>query len=198
MCQSAIDDVRVGTVEAVITVNSNRVNVMKDVTSILRKHNANVLSGYGCRLTRVAGGQFYIEAPRNQIAQINREIEDTFGPESKPIRRADEFRDVNRWVPTHGIVVFVKEDRTGVLADIFAAMASLEANVVTVAAGTHPNVEGGHSGHALIKAYVEDPEIFWDEFVAIARQKDWDRVEFTPVKSTDSGYVWHKDARCVM
>jgi hypothetical protein len=193
MCQSAIDDVQVGTVEAVITVNSNRRNIMKDVTSILRKHNANVMSGYGCRLTRVAGGQFYIKAPRNQIDQINREFDHEFGGESRPVRKSDEFQDVNRWVPTHGVVVFVKEDRTGVLADIFTAMAMLGANVVTVAAGTHPNVEGGQSGHALIKAHVETPEIFWPKFVAIARQKDWDRVEFTPVKDADSGYVWRKD-----
>lgn len=192
MCQSTIDDVSSDVVEAVVTVNADRggVNVIGDVTSILRKHNANVISGYGCRLKRVSGGQFYIEAPRDQIKGIQDEIDKEFASRSRPVTRKEDFHDVKKYVPTHEIVVFVKHNRTGVLADAFGVMAKSGVNVVTVAAGAGPTLDGDSWGRAIITAYIEGVDAFWDAFVAVAKEEAWDEVKVTPIRTTGQPYAW--------
>ncbi len=196
---TTIDDVESGSSEEIVTVNANNPAVMAEVTSIFRAHKANVSSGYGCRLTRVLGSQFYITGTRDQINGVNAAITARLASRSKAAARVEDFRAVNKYAPSHEIAFFVGRDRPGVLATAFEVIAKHGVNVVTMAAATGPAIDhdpdaSGETywGRASVKAYIEDPATFWKEFKSVARQEGWDWAAVTPVMGDGRRYRWDR------
>ena len=192
-----IDDVEA---EEVITVNANYPGAMAQVISILRDHNAYVSSGYGCRLTRILGSQFYIKAPRDQIERIHEKIAQEFPAGPKPAASAEEFCGVDRWIPTHEINLFVDRDRKGVLATAFDVIDRHDVNVVTMAASTGATMNKDsdapsevHWGNVTIKASVERVASFWEEFKAVARREGWKKASVVPVRGPGDPYYWSRE-----
>jgi hypothetical protein len=177
--------------EAVINVQSSDPQAFGEVASVLVAHNANVRSGHGGRMTKIVGVQFYIKAPTDQIGKINDDIAEKFGIVPPVVSREEDFPQVNKWIANYEIKIYVREDRPGVLAEVFNILKDHDVNVVTIRAATGPSIRRSRGpgslhtywGQATIGVYI--PDVGNAAAVLDALGKNVDKVSVEPLPDDD-------------